>query len=44
MDYEVRGNRVITHSADCTVIIDLTYEGELHLGSAERQPPLVQLD
>lgn len=35
MDYEVRGNRVIAHSADGTVVIDLTYEGERHLGSLD---------
>lgn len=35
MDYEVRGNRVIAHSADGTVIINLTYEGERHLGSLD---------
>ena len=35
MDYEVRGNRVVAHSADGTVIINLTYEGERHLGSLD---------
>lgn len=35
MDYEVRGNRVVAHSAEGTVIINLTYEGERHLGSLD---------
>lgn len=33
MDYEMRGNRVIAHSTDGTAVINLTYEGERHLGS-----------
>ena len=33
MDFEVRGTRVIAHSDEGTVIINLTYEGERHLGS-----------
>ena len=35
MDFEVRGNRVVAHSEDGTVIINLTYEGERHLGSLD---------
>ncbi len=35
MDYEVRGNRIVAHAADGTVIINLTYEGERHLGSLD---------
>lgn len=33
MDYEMRGDRVIAHSPDGTVVINLSYEGERHLGS-----------
>jgi hypothetical protein len=33
MDYEIRGNRVVAHSPEGTVVINLTYEGKRHLGS-----------
>ncbi len=33
MDYELRGNRIVAHSPDGTVVITLNYEGERHLGS-----------
>jgi hypothetical protein len=35
MDFEVRGNRVIGHSDQGTVVINLTYEGERHFGSLD---------
>jgi hypothetical protein len=35
MDYEVRGNRVIAHTDQGTVVIKLTYEGDRHLGSLD---------
>ncbi len=44
MDYEVRGNRVIAHGDDGTVVIELTYEGERRLGSLELPMTHVELN
>lgn len=33
LDYEVRGDRVIAHAPDGTVVIDMKYEGERKLGA-----------
>lgn len=33
MDYEMRGDRIVAHSEDGTVLINLDYEGERKLGS-----------
>ena len=35
MDYEIRGNRVIGHAENGTVVINLTYEGERHFGALD---------
>ncbi len=42
MDYEVRGDRVVAHSQDGTVVINLNYEGERHLGSLNL--PMTEVD
>jgi len=42
MDYEIRGNSVLGHSDQGTVVINLTYEGERHLGSLDL--PLTQVE
>ncbi len=42
MDYHVVGDRVIAHQGDKTVVIQLTYEGERHLGSLDL--PMTKVD
>jgi hypothetical protein len=42
MDYEVRGNKVTAHSEQGTVVINLNYEGERHLGSLDL--PMTQVE
>lgn len=42
MDYETRCNRVIAHSKEGTVIIDLAHEGERHLGTLDL--PMTQVE
>lgn len=42
MDYEVRGNRVVAHRDEGTVVINLTYEGDRRLGSLDL--PMTKVD
>jgi len=42
MDFEVRGNRVIAHEGDKTVVINLSFEGQRHLGSPDL--PMTKVD